>query len=415
MTDKMGSGDELVPRVEPSTLWDDPNAALAALRAGHRLIKIGDNSYMALRAKDVLSLLANSDLRRLNGVEYLHANQIQGDVAARIVRHAFGSPRDRKRSAAHAHLAILLDQHALEAMRARMRETAGRLIALLPFGETFDFVERIAAPLAAEATANLLGLPRSEASYFAERAAKISRATSLLRPRERPDGVETAARELFAYVNAYLRYRLASPRNDGLTRIAKMWRARQATSLDDLTLQVIDVMIRNCAVQSAFAMLVAEVLQSPTDWSRLKSDRSALSDAVSEAMRLNPPAGSLLRCSDRDVYLGGQAAPAGATLFLSTASAMRDPALYANPDAFEIRRKAPPRHQLAFGAGALQCAGAQFVRLQLEESLDVLINVEHDFEMTHAPRLLGVNIVRPATPMPVRLVHRRQRVAKALG
>jgi cytochrome P450 len=53
--------------------------------------------------------------------------------------------------------------------------------------------------------------------------------------------------------------------------------------------------------------------------------------------------------------------------------AMRDPALYAEPDRFNIRRTDHPRRHLVFGAGAHRCLGEVLARAELEEGLAALV------------------------------------------
>jgi cytochrome P450 len=53
-------------------------------------------------------------------------------------------------------------------------------------------------------------------------------------------------------------------------------------------------------------------------------------------------------------------------------SAMRDEAVYAQPDTFDIFRSDGPRVHPVFGGGAHRCAGEALARAELEESLAVL-------------------------------------------
>jgi cytochrome P450 family 103 len=64
--------------------------------------------------------------------------------------------------------------------------------------------------------------------------------------------------------------------------------------------------------------------------------------------------------------------PRDSILSLSTLSAMRDPALYAEPDRFNIRRSDHPRRHLVFGLGVHRCLGEVLARVELEESLAAL-------------------------------------------
>ncbi len=100
--------------------------------------------------------------------------------------------------------------------------------------------------------------------------------------------------------------------------------------------------------------------------------RGADPGAVAEALRFEPAVGSFPRFALADIPLEGAVLPAGALLSISTLSAMRDPALYADPDVFDIRRSDHPRWHPVFGGGAHRCLGEALARIELEEGLRAL-------------------------------------------
>jgi cytochrome P450 len=63
------------------------------------------------------------------------------------------------------------------------------------------------------------------------------------------------------------------------------------------------------------------------------------------------------------VDIGGVYVPARAKLLLLLGSANRDPAIFADPDRFDIRRPNALEH-LSFGYGAHNCRGAPLARLE---------------------------------------------------
>ena len=73
--------------------------------------------------------------------------------------------------------------------------------------------------------------------------------------------------------------------------------------------------------------------------------------AVEESLRIEPAAAVVDRYATRDVELAGSAIPGGSHVTVSLAGANRDPAVFADPDRFEIHRpcgaSASPRHQPA--------------------------------------------------------------------
>ncbi len=63
--------------------------------------------------------------------------------------------------------------------------------------------------------------------------------------------------------------------------------------------------------------------------------------------------------------------PAGTMVLMNTAAANRDPAVYTDPDRFDIAREDAPAI-LTFGGGVHYCLGANLARREIAEALNVL-------------------------------------------
>jgi cytochrome P450 len=135
------------------------------------------------------------------------------------------------------------------------------------------------------------------------------------------------------------------------------------------------------------------LLQNPGELEKLRADRSLLSNAIEETIRLETPVCGMWRVPTRDVTLGGQEVPKGAMVMLRYASANRDEAVFENPDAFQINRSNAREH-LGFGMGIHYCPGAALAREETRIGvgmlLDRLANLRlapgNDF--THQPSML---------------------------
>jgi cytochrome P450 len=68
------------------------------------------------------------------------------------------------------------------------------------------------------------------------------------------------------------------------------------------------------------------------------------------------------RTATRDTMVGGTQIPAGMGVFVIVAAANRDPAQFAEPERFDIRRE--KNEHLAFGDGIHFCIGAPLARLE---------------------------------------------------
>jgi cytochrome P450 len=106
----------------------------------------------------------------------------------------------------------------------------------------------------------------------------------------------------------------------------------------------------------------------PEQWELLRDTPDLAMSAVNETMRQSPISNSLLRSVTEDVEIAGFLFPAGTMVFANTAAANRDPAIYDDPDRFDITRKELPPI-LTFGAGVHFCLGANLARLEIAEAL----------------------------------------------
>jgi cytochrome P450 len=88
-------------------------------------------------------------------------------------------------------------------------------------------------------------------------------------------------------------------------------------------------------------------------------------------MRCSPVIFATMRTAVEDVELGGFVIPAGTLVIANTAAANRDPAVYNDPDRFDITREDTPA-MLTFGGGIHYCLGAHLARIELAEALTTM-------------------------------------------
>ena len=93
--------------------------------------------------------------------------------------------------------------------------------------------------------------------------------------------------------------------------------------------------------------------------------------AAEEAIRLDPPTAWIPRRNPAEVEWQGMRVPAGASVLLGVMAANRDPAVYPDPDRFDVRRD--PTMVMTFGFGTHFCLGAHLARAELDVALRVLL------------------------------------------
>lgn len=389
--------------VDPETLMKEPHRAFAALRSEHPVIRLGEKQYMALRGDDVLRLLTDPRTTQVEGSDFVRLKQIPDGAAARFLGDFFLFANNDAHRAKRGLFARAFSHSTMRAARPQVRAVADAIVAELPRNETFDFVDHMAARVPAEMIAAILGLPVDEAEYFAPRVYDLALALAPVYPQPRHAEIEAAAADLFGYVEAHLQARLSFPIDDLLSRIVTDWEAHPAIAFDSLVHQVVGLLVGGSdTTRTAFAMLVALLLARPEDWAAVKDDAGLIPGAVKEAMRFDPSVGSIGRFTTAPLDVGGVTVPGGAILSVSTLSAMRDPALFPDPDRFDIRREHPRLHPV-FGTGPHRCIGEMLARIEMEEGLAALAAAAPDMTVVVPPRMIGFGGIRQMTPMYLRM------------
>ncbi len=283
--------------------------------------------------------------------------------------------------------------------RTEIRAVADAIVADLPRGRDFDFLDLCASRLPAEVIATVLGLPVTESRWFAEEVYSLSRCLTIPYAMEDHDAIEASAEALYGFVEAALEERRAKPREDLLSALAADETAR-ALEPEVLTYQVMLLLLAGAdTTRSGFTMLVGRLLENPTLWQAVRDDRDLIPSAVDEALRLEPPVGSLPRFVAAPIKVGGCPVAAGQIMGLSTLSAMRDETCHADPEHFDLRRGDHVKPHPVFGGGVHRCLGEMLARIELEEGLAALMEAAPGIMLVEAPRMFGFSGIRRATPM----------------
>jgi cytochrome P450 len=121
-------------------------------------------------------------------------------------------------------------------------------------------------------------------------------------------------------------------------------------------------------ITNAVAMLLAD----PQQRALAESDPAVLANAIEESLRLEPAAAMVDRYATADVQLGGADVARGELVSVSVAAASRDPATFADPDRFDVRRANAGQH-LAFARGPHVCIGMHLARLEAHTAVGRLL------------------------------------------
>ena len=231
-------------------------------------------------------------------------------------------------------------------------ETDRLISAFEPAGRA-ELRREFAGPLAVAVVTEALGLRDVHAdtvlSWYAAIVAAVSEVTA-----GRP--VTAAGVEAFGQLRTALARTIG--RTDEPSLLAEAARAPEGLRQEEVVSNAAVLMFGGIdTTEGMIVNAVGHLLGDPEALALVRGGADFLPNAIEESIRLEPAAAVVDRYATRDVELGGARIQCGDLVTVSIAGANRDPAVFSNPDRFNIRR-ANARLNLAFALGPHFCLGA---------------------------------------------------------
>jgi cytochrome P450 len=256
-------------------------------------------------------------------------------------------------------------------LRATMNEVINQQLDPLTDTGRCDVVADIARPYPIPIICELLGAPRQDWPIFSGWTDDIFKIFNFNLANDAPD-ILRAFDELDAYLD-----RMVSDRREGLADdlISELIRAEDdgdRLSHDELLMLAGAVLTAGTdTTRNQLAAAVQVFCDHPAQWALLAERPQLASAAVEEVMRYAPIILRTVRKAVEGVELAGVMIPAGTLVGANTAAANRDPAIYRDPDRFDITRDGPAP-MLTFGGGMHYCLGVHLAKAELTEALTVM-------------------------------------------
>lgn len=289
----------------------------------------------------------------------------------------------------HAQIRRLVSSGLTPRMIARVtddlrRRTRSLLDAVEP-GVALDFLVEVAAELPMQMICILLGVPESERHWLFEAiepqfdfGGARSAAVGQLSPEE-------AGTRMYEYGQQLIAAKRDAPSDDMLSVVANATLDDDLPPLSEVELYLFFSLLFSAGAETtrnSVAGGLLALIEHPEQMQRLRADPQLLPSAIEEMVRWTTPSPSKRRTATRSVTLGGCAIEAGQKVQIWEGSANRDPAVFQDPDVFDIARK--PNAHLGFGHGVHYCLGANLARLELRVLFGELL-----------PRFHSARLVRP--------------------
>lgn len=230
-------------------------------------------------------------------------------------------------------------------------------------GEVVDF-EKLAARLPALVIADLLGVPHEDAPQLGEWSATIL--ANIFGGQGTPalEAAYEAHSAFEGYIDAILRDHHSGLRPTEL--VTALMGATESEVLRTEELYALFLEFQLGGTETARGMIVGvayELLRRPDQWRKVAEDPSIAPRMLEEGVRYVSPVQWMARVTREDMELDGVPLAAYKTCLTMIGAANRDPAVFDDPDAFDVDRPELNRH-LGFGFGRHYCLAQALARLE---------------------------------------------------
>lgn len=237
----------------------------------------------------------------------------------------------------------------------------------------FDLIEALAAPLPAIAIARILGVDAGAQARF--KAWSVAASEAFFNPFA-DEATKRAGLEANEALDACFRSEIAArrrtPSDDLIGQLVATEEAGDRLSESEIvTMCNLLLIAGNVTTTDLIGNGVRTLLECPEQHAKLRANPALIDNAVEEMLRFDPPVQTSGRIAPRDCEIDGVPVGKGEGITLLLAAANRDPAVYPDPDRFDIERE--DTHHHAFGGGAHLCLGAHLARAEARAAIGALV------------------------------------------
>lgn len=176
-----------------------------------------------------------------------------------------------------------------------------------------------------------------------------------------------AANQFASYFDALIAERRRHPRDDVISALVETSGAGGPDAAELVGACTLLLFAGHETTAGLLASASCLLLENPDSRHALAVEPALWLTAVDEFMRFAGPAKLMVRKSTVDIEWMDVSIATGDTVFLVILAANRDPAVFRDPDVFDVQRD--PNPHLGFGWGLHHCLGAALARLEARIAL----------------------------------------------
>jgi pimeloyl-[acyl-carrier protein] synthase len=290
---------------------------------------------------------------------------------------------------------------ATERLRRRAAEIVDAQIDEALERGSMDVIADLALPVPSTLICEMMGVPSADRARFTDwtSAATHLLAAMLQDPEIVARGV-SAAEQLASYFTDLIAERRRDLRDDILSDLIRAEEEGDRLSTDELLSQCIGLLI--AGFETTIGLIgngLRALLRHPDELAALEADPSLIGGAVEECLRYDGPILLTIRITRDEAVFGDKVIPPNTPVMCMLGAANHDPAHFADPDRFDIRRK--DNDHLSFGGGVHFCLGAHLARMETQQAIGGLVRRVRGLELVSDDASWGKSLFRVLSSLPV--------------
>jgi cytochrome P450 len=369
------------PLLDPAHLTD-PFPRLAKLRAEdpvHFVAPLG--LWVVLRHDDVKRLFSDTQVVTPDRSYWeFYQPWPEGSYMRWVEEHSLFVIPPTEHARLRRLFSAALTPRAVKRYDQMVRETVERFAEpLRGTSGVIDLAHSFTDPIPNAVMSRITGIPPAgdDERRFAQMAQTAVRGILPLASDEAKQAADAAFLELATWVRALSHARRATLQEDMISDLIRAQDRDDRLTDDEIVMMITGLIAAGSETTALGGTLAAKALLThPDQLEKLRREPAWIPNAVSEILRTSLGFGGIAgmpRYAKCDFELRGKTIRKGQMLILSVDGAGRDPAIYADPDRFDVTRDVSDL--MSFGHGLHYCMGAHLARQELAVMIEAFLTI----------------------------------------
>src|SRR5213594_1157172 len=350
--------DDVAAAFDPQLMFDfpDPYPMFAEMRRAQpvaHFTMLGRENYVVTRYDDVWAVLHAGDTYSSR------ANYEVGRFFGRTIIEMDGKEHTRTRALVSA----VFSARAIEALEPTITRLVQERIDTFAGAGRADLVAELTTIFPVQVIAHIVGVPPSDYARF------MRWSLDLIAFSKDPQKGRAASNHLHDYLLPLVRSRRAAPRDDVITKLVT-GTVDGVGLTDEEVISFLRLLLPAGAETTSRLMgsMLFALLAERERLERVRADRRLVPWAIEETLRWETPVLFVARLTK----ISGQPIDAGKMVSAVIASANRDETHYADPNRFDLDRRADDH--LSFGFGRHFCLGYHLAKMEARTALGAVLD-----------------------------------------